>query len=138
MAAVTLAVEVTGERRIFSVDETEALGALGRGVKSWSVNAQLKELNVKHTITLLAALLLALPAALRADDSSKSDTAALSRARTEAAKTFKNEVSPFISNYCLRCHNDKRPSGDVTFQNVAKTPDGLAFKHLWKRASTQI
>ena len=93
---------------------------------------------MKHTITLLTALLLALPTALRADDSSKNDAAALIRARTEAAKTFKNEVSPFISTYCLRCHNDKRPSGDVTFQNLVKNPDGLASKHLWKRASTQI
>ena len=93
---------------------------------------------MKHTITLLTALLLALPTALRADDSSKNDAAALIRARTESVNTFKNEVSPFISTYCSRCHNDKRPSGDVTFQNLVKNPDGLAFKHLWKRASTQI
>src|SRR4051794_19138156 len=53
-----------------------------------------KEPNVKHTLTLLAALLLALPAALRADDSLKDEAAALIRARAEAAKTFKNEVSP--------------------------------------------
>ena len=47
----------------------------------------MKELNVKHTITLLTALLLALPTALRADDSAKNDAAALVRARTGAAKT---------------------------------------------------
>lgn len=93
---------------------------------------------LKHTIALLTALLSVLPFALCADDSSKKDAEALIRARAEAAKTFKNEVSPFITNYCLRCHNDKRPSGDVTFENVVKNSDGLAFKHLWKRASTQI
>ncbi len=93
---------------------------------------------MKQIITLLIALLLALPTALRADASSKNDVAALIRARTEAAKTFKSEVSPFVSTYCLRCHNDKRPSGDVTFQNLVKNPDGLASKHLWNRASTQI
>jgi len=93
---------------------------------------------VKHAITLLTALLLALPIALPADDSSKNDAAALVRARAEAAKTLKNEVSPFLSTYCLRCHNDKRPSGDVTFQNLLKNPDGLAFQNLWKRASSQI
>lgn len=99
---------------------------------------QLKELNVKHSMMLLTALLLALPIPLPANDSSKNDAAALTRARTEAAKVFKNEVSPFISTYCLRCHNDNRPSGDVTFQNLIKNPDGLAQKHLWKRASNQI
>jgi hypothetical protein len=93
---------------------------------------------LKHTIALLAALLVVLPFALRAEDSSKKDAEALIRARAEAAKTFKNEVSPFITTYCLRCHNDKRPNGDVTFENVVKNSDGLAFKHLWKRASTQI
>ena len=105
-------------------------------------NTQPKDPNVKHTLTLLTALLLVLPTmlptAMRADDPSKSDAAALIRARSESAKTFKNEVSPFISTYCLRCHNDKRPSGDVTFQNIVKNSDGLAFQHLWKRASTQI
>lgn len=98
----------------------------------------LKELKVKHTITLLTALLLALPIALCADDSAKDEVAALVRARAEAAKSFKNEVSPFMETYCLRCHNDNRPSGDVTFQNLLKNPDGLAFQNLWKRASSQI
>jgi hypothetical protein len=93
---------------------------------------------VKHTITLLTALLLALPTALRADDPSKNDAAALIRARTEAAKTLKNEVSPFISTYCLRCHTDNRRSGGVTFHDLLKNPDGTAFLKLWKGASAQI
>jgi mono/diheme cytochrome c family protein len=93
---------------------------------------------VKHTITLLTALLLALPTALFADDSPKDEAAALIRARTEAAKTFKNEVSPFMETYCLRCHTDNRRSGGVTFQDLLKNPNGPAFQMLWKRASTQI
>lgn len=93
---------------------------------------------LKYTIALLAALLVVLPFALGADDSAKKDAEALIRARAEAAKTFKNEVAPFIATYCMRCHNDKSPNGDVTFENVVKNSDGLAFKHLWKRASTQI
>ncbi len=93
---------------------------------------------MKHTIILLTALLLALPTALHADDSSKNDAAALIRARTEAAKTLKNEVSPFISTYCLRCHTDKRRSGGVTFQDLLQNPGGPAFQKLWKGASSQI
>ena len=93
---------------------------------------------MKHTITLLTALLLALSSALHADDSSKNDAAALIRARTEAAKTLKNEVSPFLSIYCLRCHTDNRRNGDVTFQGLLKNPDGPAFQKLWKQASAQI
>lgn len=93
---------------------------------------------MKHTITLLAASLLALQTALFADDSPKDDAAALSRARAEAAKTFKSEVAPFLESYCLRCHSDKRRSGGVTFQDLLKRPNTQAFEMLWKRASTQI
>jgi hypothetical protein len=93
---------------------------------------------VKYAIRFLAASLPLLPAALSANDFSKNDDEALIRARAEAAKTFKNEVAPFIKTYCSRCHNDMLPSGDITFDNVVKNSDGLAFKHLWKRASSQI
>ncbi len=93
---------------------------------------------MQYTVTLLIALLLALPTALRADDSSKNSDTTLIQARTEAAKTFKNEVSPFISTYCLRCHTDNRRNGDVTFKGLLKNPDGPAFQKLWKRASNQI
>ena len=98
-----------------------------------------KYITMKLTIFLLTALLLLMPlATLHAVDSAKSDDADYIRARAEAAKSFKNEVAPFVTKYCLRCHNDKRPAADVTFQNVVKNADGLAFKHLWNRASTQI
>ncbi len=86
----------------------------------------------------LLLLLLLVPSPLLAFDSLKSDDADLTRARAEAAKTFKSEVKPFITTYCMRCHSDKSPNGDVTFENVVKNSDGLAFKHLWNRASTQI
>ncbi len=91
---------------------------------------------MKHTFTLLIALLLAIPPALRAD--AQKDAAALTQARTEAARVFKNEISPFVSIYCLRCHDDNKRNGDVTFQDALKNPEGPAFQRLWKRASTQI
>lgn len=66
------------------------------------------------------------------------DAAALILARAEAAKTFKTEVSPFISTYCLRCHTDNKRKGGVTFNNLLKDPNGSALMLLWKRTSTQI
>ncbi len=93
---------------------------------------------MKHTLTILSVLLLAPLAELHADNSSKSDAAALIRARTEAATTFKQEVSPFISTYCIRCHTDNLRKGGVTFQNLLKNPNGTEFHILWKQAATQI
>jgi len=74
-------------------------------------------------------------AAVGAEDT---DAAALIRARAEAAKTFKNEVSPFISTYCLRCHTDNKRKGGVTFHNLLKDPNKSVLQLLWKRTSTQI
>ena len=103
---------------------------------------------IKPTLILFNALLLAPLAALNAatppsppmaaQGAEDNDAAALVRARTEAAKTFKNEVSPFLSTYCLRCHTDKKRKGGVTFDSLLKRPNGPEFKVLWKRASAQI
>ena len=40
----------------------------------------------------------------------------LTRARAEAAKTFKNQVSPFVTTYCGRCHTGNKQKGGVTFR----------------------
>ena len=83
---------------------------------------------IKPTLILFNALLLAPLAALNAatppsppmvaQGAEDNDAAALVRARTEAAKTFKNEVAPFLSTYCLRCHTDKKRKGGVTFNSA--------------------
>lgn len=93
---------------------------------------------MKRTIILLSTLLLALSAVLHADDAAKDDAAALIKKRAASTKTFKNEVSPFISTYCLRCHTNSKRNGGVTFQDLLKNPQGQAFQKLWKRAATQI
>lgn len=98
---------------------------------------------IKPTFILFNALLLAPLAALNAATPPSRPIAAqgaedLIRARSEAAKTFKNEVSPFLSTYCLRCHTDKKRKGGVTFDGLLKRPNGPEFKMLWKRAATQI
>lgn len=59
-------------------------------------------------------------------------------ARAEAAKTFKSQVTPFLTNYCGRCHTGNRQKGGVTFASVLKNPTGPAFRLLLKRTATQI
>src|SRR5688500_10859802 len=62
----------------------------------------------------------------------------LARARAEAAETFENQVSPFVTTYCGRCHTGCDQEGGVTFQSALNDPDGPAFRLLWKRAAAQI
>src|SRR5438046_242499 len=62
----------------------------------------------------------------------------LTRARAEAAQSFKDQVSPFLKNYCGRCHTGNSQRGGVTFESVLKDPNGAAFWLLWKRVRAQI
>lgn len=93
---------------------------------------------MKYTITLFTALLLAATLVLFAGGAPQDEATAVSRARAEAAKTFKKDVAPFMETYCLRCHTNRKHSGGVTFQDAIKNPNGLVFQSIWKRASTQI
>jgi hypothetical protein len=82
---------------------------------------------------MMAQLLLACVLALGGDDD-----ADLAQARTAALKTFKDQVSPFITTYCLRCHGDKKQKGGVRFEYALKTPAVPSFRTLWKKAVTHL
>ncbi|QOV91336.1 DUF1592 domain-containing protein [Humisphaera borealis] len=66
------------------------------------------------------------------------DDAAAAAARTQALKVYKDQVAPFMANYCTACHSGNKQKGGVTFQSVLKNPDSPSFLLLWKRAATQI
>src|SRR5690242_3198406 len=87
---------------------------------------------------LVCALALASSSAFGADANEPGGVADLTRARAEAAKTFKDQVSPFLKTYCGRCHTGNRQRGGVTFESVLKNPDGSAFRLLWKRTAAQV
>ncbi|HET6246251.1 MAG TPA: DUF1592 domain-containing protein [Tepidisphaeraceae bacterium] len=59
-------------------------------------------------------------------------------ARADAMKTYKSEVQPFISTYCIRCHGEKKKKNGVTFEYAIRTPASPSFRSLWKRASDKI
>jgi hypothetical protein len=68
----------------------------------------------------------------------RDDDADWASARAEALKTYKSQVSPFITNYCGRCHTGKKQKGGVTFQSALKNPGSRSFRTLWKRAAAQL
>jgi cytochrome c553 len=90
--------------------------------------------------TLLCVLFLAvLAASSRSAFASESDEdAAAAIKRTQALKVFKSQVTPFVANYCSRCHGDKKRKGSVTFTYALRSPASASFKSLWQRASEQM
>jgi mono/diheme cytochrome c family protein len=88
----------------------------------------------------LRALLLAglasglVPSLAAADD----DDAQLAAARAAAMKTFKEQVTPFLNTYCIRCHGEKRKKAGITFEYAVKSPATPAFKALWQNAVANI
>lgn len=66
------------------------------------------------------------------------DDAAFTAARSEAQKTFKDQVTPFINTYCLRCHGEKKQKGGVRFEYALKTPATPSFGGLFRKALAHL
>jgi hypothetical protein len=54
--------------------------------------------------------------------------------QTDARKSFKDEVTPFVKTYCARCHGQDRQKGGINFAPALKTPGETASRRRWKQA----
>jgi len=62
-----------------------------------------------------------------------------SELKADAEKFFRDEVAPFIKNYCLECHSNKRPTeAGVNFSPTLKNPGHAAFSQQWKKALSRV
>ncbi len=57
--------------------------------------------------------------------------------QAEAKKTFQGQVTPFLKNYCIKCHGS-RPKGGINFQATLKDPGSPAFRHWWKQGFANV
>ena len=58
--------------------------------------------------------------------------------QAEARKIFKENVKPFVENYCTRCHGGGRAKANVNLEVDLKAPGrGVAFQH-WKKAVANV
>ena len=71
-------------------------------------------------------------AAVPADDA---DFAAL---QVDAKKSFKEVVTPFVDNYCTRCHGQDRQKGGINFGPALKKPGETASSKQWKQAVANV
>lgn len=59
--------------------------------------------------------------------------------KAHAEEAFSEQVTPFIKEYCLPCHQNRRPTqAGVNFSPALKAPGHAAFHDQWKRAVARV
>ena len=60
-------------------------------------------------------------------------------AKSDANQFFRERITPFVTTYCLPCHQSRRPTrGGVNFTPALITPGHAAFSQHWKRADALV
>ena len=86
-------------------------------------------------IVLGLALALFLVAPCRAENGDDSTGEAALRA--DAQKGFKEKVTPFVNNYCAKCHGSVAKAG-INLQSALKNPNGESAALHWKKAAANV
>lgn len=86
-----------------------------------------------RTVMALAVVAFAMSPTSRGIAASTSDLdfAAL---QVDARISFTNVVTPFVTNYCTRCHGQDRQKGGINFAPALKKPGETASSRRWKQA----
>ncbi len=59
--------------------------------------------------------------------------------RADAEEFFRKRVNPFINDYCIDCHQNKRPTeAGVNFSPALKDPGDAAFNEQWSKAFAMV
>ena len=58
--------------------------------------------------------------------------------QVDAGKSFKEVVTPFVNNYCTRCHGQDRQKGGINFGPALKSPGESASSARWKQAIAAV
>ena len=59
--------------------------------------------------------------------------------KADSEAFFRDHVTPFIKNYCIACHQNRRPTqAGVNFSPALKAPGHAAFHDQWKRAVARV
>ncbi len=58
--------------------------------------------------------------------------------QTKAKESLEHEITPFLKNYCFRCHSNKRQKGGINFQPFLKKPGTAAAHKRWKQAIANV
>jgi len=58
--------------------------------------------------------------------------------QADARKNFREVVTPFVDNYCTRCHGQNRQRGGINFGPSLKKPGETASNKRWKQAVAAV
>ena len=86
-------------------------------------------------IVLGLALALVLVAPCRAENGD--DLTGEAALRADAQKVFKEKVTPFVNNYCTKCHGSVAKAG-INLQSALKNPNGESAALHWKKAAANV
>lgn len=78
-------------------------------------------------------LALTFPCPVKADEDA--DFAAL---QAEAQKSFKHDVAPFVKNYCVQCHGNRKSKNGLNFEVAVQKPGDAAFSKKWMDAIANV
>jgi hypothetical protein len=86
--------------------------------------------------TLLSGLALLLVVPCQAE--SADDDAAFAAQQADAKKSFKEGVTPFVKDYCVKCHGNKKSKGGLNLESALKSPGNTASSKHWKQALANV
>ncbi|MCX6597667.1 MAG: DUF1592 domain-containing protein [Acidobacteria bacterium] len=59
--------------------------------------------------------------------------------KADAEKFFRGRVTPFVTTYCLPCHQNRRPTrAGVNFSPALNDPGHAAFTDQWKKGAARV
>ncbi|MBN8731756.1 MAG: DUF1592 domain-containing protein [Acidobacteria bacterium] len=59
--------------------------------------------------------------------------------KADAEQFFRGRVTPFVTTYCLPCHQNRRPTrAGVNFSPALKAPGHAAFTEQWRKAAARV
>lgn len=58
--------------------------------------------------------------------------------QAEAQRAFKDEVTPFVKTYCIRCHGQDQQKGGINFQPALSHPGDATIAKRWKQAAANV
>ena len=86
------------------------------------------------TLLLGLTLLLTVPCQADPDD----DDAAFAVLQADAKKSFDKGVTPFVKDYCIKCHGNRRSKGAINFEAALKNPGDTVSSQLWRQALANV
>lgn len=75
-----------------------------------------------------------IPSAAAADE----PDAALAARQAEAKRAFADHVVPFVKEYCVECHGNRRSKAALNFEVAVRKPGDPAFGQKWDQAVANV